>query len=163
MSEDREALLAAVSESMRGISQVFHRRFRDTSYPDIFDLTMPQCRIVLFLAEGPTHMTRIASSLGIAMPSATGVVDRLVERGLVHRTEDPDDRRHVICSLTKLGMDMATSLYEADVEILNSLLSPLTAEELGVILKGMKLLLRSAVQQGEQIKALQSNATSTLS
>lgn len=161
MSEDREALLAAVSERMRGLSQVFHRRFRDTSYPDIFDLTMPQCRIVLFLAEGPTHMTRIASSLGIALPSATGVVDRLVERSLVNRTEDPDDRRHVICSLTKLGLDMATSLYEADAEILNSLLSSLTAEELRVILEGIKLLLRSAVQQGDPIKPLQTDPTLT--
>ena len=148
---------------MRSLSQVFHHRFRDTNYPDIFDLTMPQCRIVLFLAEGPAHMTRIASSLGIALPSATGVVDRLVERSLVHRTEDPDDRRLVICSLTKLGLDMATNLYEADVEILNSLLAPLTAEELGVILKGMQLLLRSAAEQGDQIKALSSDVTATKS
>ena len=148
-TEQQATLVKDVLETMRSLTQIFHRRFREPRNPDIFDLTMPQCRIVLFLSEGPANMSKIASSLGITLPSATGVVDRLVERNLLSRQEDPDDRRLVICSLTEQGRQMSDSLYEADVETLGSLVRSLSAEELRVLLEGMSLLISSAQRQAD--------------
>ena len=72
-------------------------------HPLDVELTIPQLRTVNFLSRGPERMSEIAAFLGIGLSSATGMVDRLVEKGLVERTHDRSDRRVVTCRLTDLG------------------------------------------------------------
>jgi DNA-binding MarR family transcriptional regulator len=45
-------------------------------------------------------MGTLAQSLHVALPTATGVVDRLVRADLVRRAADPEDRRQVLIELT---------------------------------------------------------------
>jgi DNA-binding MarR family transcriptional regulator len=67
-------------------------------------ITVAQLRVLLILrTEGPSQMSSIASSLGIALPTATGIVDNLVRKELVTRGADPEDRRLVICKLSSKG------------------------------------------------------------
>ena len=134
---------------MGAIVRVFHRNFREPREMDIFELTMPQWRAVLYLQEGPVHMSKLAAGLGVALPSATGIVDRLVERDLVIREEDPEDRRLVLCALTPEGQRMAISLYQADVAVLERLVRALSEEELQIVLNALTLLLRVASQPAE--------------
>ena len=94
-------------------------------------------------------MSRLAATLNVALPSATGIVDRLVERGLVVREEDPQDRRLVLCALTPEGERMATSLYEGDVAVLEELVHGLADEELHIILQGLNILIRAAEQRAD--------------
>jgi len=143
----RETLIAEARAQMGVLLRVFYQRFRQPKQPEIFELTMPQCRAVLYLQEGPAHMSRLAAGLGVALPSATGIVDRLVERGLVSREEDPEDRRVVLCCLTPGGQHMAMSLYEADVAVLEELLQGLPEQELLTISEGLGILLREASRQ----------------
>jgi DNA-binding MarR family transcriptional regulator len=60
---------------------------------------------VLFLldAEGRLPMTRLAELLGVSLPNVTGIVDRMVEHGLVERTRDASDRRLVVAATTDAG------------------------------------------------------------
>lgn len=51
-------------------------------------------------------MSEIANHEGIARPSATGIVGRLVDQGLVDRTPDPEDGRSSIVGITKAGVHM---------------------------------------------------------
>ena len=53
---------------------------------------------VLWLLEhqGAMPMNRLADLLDISMSNATGLVDRMEERGLVERARVPDDRRLVL-------------------------------------------------------------------
>lgn len=48
-------------------------------------------------------MGTLARSLHVRMPTATGVVKRLVRAGLVRRIPRHEDRRHVIVELTPKG------------------------------------------------------------
>lgn len=48
-------------------------------------------------------MGMLARSLHVALPTATGLVGRLVRAGLVRRAPHPEDRRQVIVSLTAKG------------------------------------------------------------
>jgi DNA-binding MarR family transcriptional regulator len=52
---------------------------------------------VLWLLEhhGAMPMSRLAELLGVSLSNATGLVDRMAERGLVERIRVPDDRRVV--------------------------------------------------------------------
>src|SRR6187397_3435233 len=54
-------------------------------------------------ADGPLPMGRLADALDVSVASATGIVDRMAQRGLVERRQDPDDRRVVIVHLTEAG------------------------------------------------------------
>ena len=60
------------------------------------ELTMPQLRALFALREeGRSRMGTLAALLGMSLSGATGLMDRLLEKGLVERAVDPDDRRSV--------------------------------------------------------------------
>ena len=51
-------------------------------------------------------MGRLAEILDASMSSATGIIDRMEERGLVERVRVPDDRRVVLVRPTQAGLDL---------------------------------------------------------
>ena len=51
-------------------------------------------------ALAPVGLTELAQALGTRPPATSVMVDRLIYVGLVHRTQDPADRRRVRLSLT---------------------------------------------------------------
>ncbi len=67
-------------------------------------LTMQQLRLVALLAtHGPLGGHELARHLGVSMPTVSGNVDRLVERGMVERRTDPADRRVRLTALSPAG------------------------------------------------------------
>jgi DNA-binding MarR family transcriptional regulator len=69
-------------------------------------VTMGQIRALrqVCMQSGPIRMSELADRLHIARRSATTVVDSLVDRGLLNRSEDPDDRRSVLINITDAGL-----------------------------------------------------------
>src|SRR5215207_9891605 len=97
MNEDREGLVARVLDLQASL----YRYLRPAREWLEVDLTMPQLKVLLILySESGTPMGHLAASLGVTLSTATGIVDRLVERGLIVRHESPQDRRLVLCQLT---------------------------------------------------------------
>jgi len=43
----------------------------------------------------PVNLSTLAESLGVSNPSASVTIDRLVEKKVIARTTDPDDRRRI--------------------------------------------------------------------
>ena len=56
-------------------------------------------------AYGRCTMGTLARNLHVAMPTASGVVDRLVRGGFVRRAPQADDRRQVVVELTRRGQE----------------------------------------------------------
>jgi DNA-binding MarR family transcriptional regulator len=54
-------------------------------------------------AERRCAMGQLARTLHVRMPTATGIIDRLVRMGHVRRFPHPEDRRHVLIALTAKG------------------------------------------------------------
>ncbi|HEY5431647.1 MAG TPA: MarR family transcriptional regulator [Solirubrobacteraceae bacterium] len=79
------------------------------------DLTLPQYRVLILLAEGNEAASALAEKLAVSRPSITGVVDGLVARGLVQRSTVPGDRRRVDHDLTPEGRRVIETA-EAEVE-----------------------------------------------
>ncbi len=78
------------------------------------DMTMSQLKIALLLfINGPLRMSDIASQLEITLPTATSLVDRLVEREHVARENQPDDRRIVLCNLSEKGQKTISRIWES--------------------------------------------------
>ncbi|MEA2406403.1 MAG: hypothetical protein QOE69_522 [Thermoleophilaceae bacterium] len=78
-------------------------RGRAAQDPSPDGLSLAQYHLLEPLAEGPRTNRELAELAGISPPTATRMVDGLLERGLLSRHEDPSDRRAVVISLTDSG------------------------------------------------------------
>jgi DNA-binding MarR family transcriptional regulator len=80
--------------------------------------------------HGELPMSRLADVLDISLSNATGVVDRLAERGLVERAGVPDDRRIVIVRVTDEGRRALAELELFRDEVVARILDRLDDEQL---------------------------------
>jgi len=95
------------------------------------DITVAQLRVLLVLyAKGPGRMSSISSYIGIAISTATSIVDNLVKKALVVRSDDPEDRRLVICTLSTEGRRLINRLWMLGRGQIEKLLQGLTLEQL---------------------------------
>lgn len=67
------------------------------------ELTLPQYRLLAMVASGDERATQLAGRLALSKPTVTAVVDGLVERGMLARSEVSGDRRAVRLTLTAAG------------------------------------------------------------
>jgi DNA-binding MarR family transcriptional regulator len=108
------------------------------------DLTMPQLKVVLLLfISGPSRMSDIASALGVSLATATGVVDRLVERDILTRESDPGDRRVVLCRLSEKGEELMSGLWQLSRDQAGELMRSLASPQLLLITESLEVLLRA--------------------
>lgn len=112
------------------------------------DLTILQLKAMfaLYAVERMT-MRRLAGMLGTSVTAITGIVDRLVQHGLVSREEDPADRRLVIARLTEAGRRELERLQEIKRERFSHILSRLSDEELCTVGKALEILKRSVLAE----------------
>ena len=61
----------------------------------------------------PCSVGTVSQVFGHRPSTVTSMLDRLVERGLIHREAGTDDRRQVILSLTRRGRSVADQLRES--------------------------------------------------
>jgi len=74
-------------------------------------LTLQQFRVLVNVyLRGPVAIHDVADTLGIKPNVATGVVQRLVERDLVERHEDPGDRRARLLRTNERGSGLIEEL-----------------------------------------------------
>lgn len=104
------------------------------------ELTLPQYRVLVFLAPRGRPATHVAALLGVTPSTVTSVVDGLVARGLVERAADDQDRRRVVLHLTDEGR-RATAMGDRVVgAALDRLLARLEPAEAETALVGLELL-----------------------
>jgi len=115
------------------------------------DLTMSQLKMmfVLSCAMGPNtdpglRVSEVARGLGVTLPTVTAVMDKLVERGLVRRDDDPVDRRQHVCRLTADGSALLHRLMAGRRAFTQALMDHLDDDELVAFLRGMQVLMSAA-------------------
>ena len=117
------------------------------------DVTMSQLKVLMALAwsnpeeGGPgLRMSDLSRCLGVTPATVTVVVDRLVERALVERQPDLQDRRQHRCVLTLEGQEMLARVCEASRLRTRRLLSELSEPNLRVVEQAMQLMIQAALQ-----------------
>ena len=113
------------------------------------DVTTSQLKVILLLfVSGPLRMSDIASELEVSLATATGVVDRLVERGMIIRDGDPEDRRVVLCRLSDEGEKILSGMWQLSKDQLAKLWGAMTTPQLVIIAEALQILL----QRGKALK-----------
>lgn len=105
-----------LADAVQELSRRLRRAHRERLEP--LGLTPGQGRALSVLdradrAGAPVRMSELAGALHVVPRSATGVVDGLVEAGLVRRGPDPASRRSVLVELTAAGRAVLEDLAAA--------------------------------------------------
>lgn len=109
------------------------------------DLTLPQLKCLFVVSRhGPISIGGIAHLLDIGLPSASSLVDRLVEQGFVDRHEDPRDRRRTLASATTSGAALAWQLREGSLAKASEWLQALSPADLAALVQGLEAVVRVA-------------------
>lgn len=122
-------------------------------------ISMAHLQTLWILQEsGPLPMTHLADVLGVAVPNATGIVDRMEQRGLVERVREDADRRVVTVRPTHAG-ELATEEVDGwRSDMLEVLLDRLDTEQLLRLVGGVDEM-RETIRTGDPREPAASRAT----
>ena len=109
---------------MRRVGGVMWSRIEDG-----FGISDVQATVLEAVAGGARQVSTVADHCGRHVSSASRVVDGLVQRGLLDRAEDPQDRRAVHLTLTDEGRELAERILAAHAEVLEASLAQLDAAD----------------------------------
>ena len=94
-------------------------------------VSMAQLHILYTLQRsGEMTMSRLAEVLNVSLSNATGLIDRIEERGFVERSRVPEDRRIVKIRVTPEGSRMLDELDALSDELLRSVLGRIAPSKL---------------------------------
>lgn len=111
-------------------------------------ITFPQLRILFQVRNNPeVDLRTLAERLGISTSAASQQVDKLVDRGFLDRSEDPDDRRRVKLSVTGDGQAITGEISRATHSYLDAVLSQMSAEELTSLNRSLCRILEAAEEK----------------
>jgi DNA-binding MarR family transcriptional regulator len=142
MSKSREELLRALMEKLRFVMMGMHTgqglRFGE------FTVGPPQVRILFYIARKPEGVSvkELAEVLSVTSGAVTQFVDALVEKGLVRREEDHDDRRLLRIKLTEYAHGNFNEFKKGYFASVSRVFEPLSDEE---VLRLTRLLMKANV------------------
>lgn len=85
------------------------------------DFSLAQVSTLLALRErGAWSIGDMAQEIGLSLAATSQMVERLVREGLVHREEDPDDRRRKHLALSPQGAELLESIDRAYFQAMES-------------------------------------------
>lgn len=136
-----------LSEVVREWSEVFmHRSGRDFKrFMDSTGLSFSQINILMRLFHGGSAgVSMIGEIMGISNAAASQSIERLVQMGLVERTEDPQDRRAKRLELTPKGQSLIEQGIEVRSKWVEGVANALTPEQQDSIISALVLLTEAA-------------------
>lgn len=127
-----------VTDTIPLVMRFIRREMRSQGEPS---LSVSQLRTLFFLNCYPgMDLSSVADHLGVTRPTASVIVNRLVQQGLVNRTEHPQERRCVVLTLTRTGSQRLRYVREAVCSLMANIFANRPPEELHKIEEGIALL-----------------------
>src|SRR3546814_7343513 len=93
-------LIIALFQRFCWLDEGLQARLHDHGWPDV---NRPQSMVMTNIVSGIVRPSDIARNLGVSRQAIHSTINQMVKLGIVRLDVDPDDRRHMIVSLTDLG------------------------------------------------------------
>ena len=140
MDQQPTELVAQIDAARRAIVAQLHAHPQCAPLPEA-PVTMQQLRLLMLLrVHGPVGGHQLARHLDVSMPTVSGLVDRLVERGLVERRPDPGDRRVRLVALSDQGHAVVAEHEAAGWGAGEAILQRLATQDLRALAQGLTAL-----------------------
>lgn len=105
------------------------------------DLSVPALRTLLYLARRDgASLSEAAEHIGLTLPSASRLVDGLVDRGLVRRRTSATDRRRVTLGATPKGRNLMESVRAGAQARMAKRIADLSPESRASVVRGLEAL-----------------------
>lgn len=141
MSEPKTELIDQAVERIEALMSYRRRAF--CAQPLTREVSLPQVHVLMRLQEGgPTMVSELAHALGTSIPSASSLVDRMEEHGLVDRVRNEIDRRVVHVAISERGRAVVEEFGGPKRVQLQRLLGTMSVRELQDVIRGVEALCR---------------------
>jgi DNA-binding MarR family transcriptional regulator len=126
-AETVQRIVTALSRLSRRLDVFYNERF------DVMGLVRPEWTVLQALAMegrgGSSNPSRLADAAGVSASTMTHRLDRMVEKGLIERAPDPQNRTRMVVSLTRAGWDLFRAAVLAAETEETGVFAPLTEAE----------------------------------
>ncbi|NGZ75564.1 MarR family winged helix-turn-helix transcriptional regulator [Saccharibacillus alkalitolerans] len=117
------------------------------------DMTSDQYYLLqTIIQRGPCTSSELADAFKVVKSSITAIVTRLVDRGLIERTRNEQDRREVYLTLTERGREMAVQAEQRITESFAKYLKHFSEDEVETVLAAFDRLAMLVKEDGGREK-----------
>ncbi len=131
-TELSQYILGSVPSAMRHIRKMAFAEADDS-------ISIPQLRILASINEGFDQVSTLAKFMGVSQAAISKMVDGMVERELISRS-DTDDRRVTRLKLTKKGETLNNKLHSSIEQKIDVFIKDLSKTEKDDLKAGLKVL-----------------------
>lgn len=96
-------LIIALFQRFCWLDEGLQARLHDRGWPDV---SRSQSMVMTNIVTGVVRPSDIARNLGISRQAIHSTINQMIDLGIVKLDVDPQDRRHMIASLTERGSKM---------------------------------------------------------
>jgi DNA-binding MarR family transcriptional regulator len=133
------AIVEEVVELIPAIARGVYATLMDD--PEIKGLPLAQVKALIFLYDnGDRSLSEVAAGLAVSLPSASELIDRLIDRGLVRKTQDTVDRRKVVIALTEPAIAYGRRMHDLRRAQARAAIDAMPSEERESFLRAVRAL-----------------------
>lgn len=126
-------------------------QFNAVSHWLMLELTFAQARALIILAvRRELTVSQLGRLLGVGNPTASILVQQLVERGLVTRTESTKDRRQTVIRLSDQGAEIGVGRRKEREKQWQRWLSHLSDDDLSALARGLTAITEVIKKEAEK-------------
>ena len=103
-------LIIALFQRFCWLDEGLQARLRSRGWPEV---SRPQSMIMTYIVTGVVRPSDIARNMGLSRQAIHKTINQMVGLGIVQLAPDPEDRRHMIVSLTEFGAQMRQDAQRA--------------------------------------------------
>lgn len=130
--EDHRQAAIRLGEAMKRLHRYLSSHMMHGMQTDLTELDISFSQVTALhqlRARGEMTVTALSEGTRLSLPAASHLIERLVQRGLAERTENPENRREKVVRLTQTGQDILSGMdcgfVRAYVETFSRLPTPL--------------------------------------
>jgi DNA-binding MarR family transcriptional regulator len=128
---DRQQLLTSYTEKF-----IAHRRMWEAEWSrkDTIGLSSGQALMLMLLnLSGPQQAKDLIGNLAVSSGGVTSMADKLIDRGLLRRIKNQQDRRVVFFELTDEGRKLLKTVEQEWNHVMNTIFSVLSDAEVAIL------------------------------
>jgi Transcriptional regulators len=112
-----------------------------------FEITLDQFHILRHIRKGRGSVSELADLQQISRPAISQAVDILVEKGLISRRTNADDRRYIRLELTPSGNDLLNTIFKQNRTWMMEKMAAISPDEIDSIVQGLEILKKTFIGQ----------------
>ena len=147
--QSRSALVSTIVQTYMELFVIM--QFNAVSHWLMLELTFAQARaLIIIAARKELTVSQLAKLLGVGNPTASILIQHLVERGLVTRTEHTGDRRQTVVRLSEQGQEISSGRRQEREKQWQGWLNHLGDDELDALARGLSAIIEVVKKESQE-------------